>query len=164
MAVLGAIAERPTHGFAVASLFGPEQALGWVWRLPRPLVYREFDRLLSMGWVRVEGTEDGERGPARTVVAITPQGRTEIDAWLSRPVLRARDARSALMLKLALHQRAGTDPTELIAAQRAVFQQRIAGLEQAVQDAEPGGIEHMVALWRRCSTQAVLDFLDTQQP
>ena len=43
-AVLGVVAEGPTHGFAVAAVLAPDGPLGQVWTLPRPMVYRELDK------------------------------------------------------------------------------------------------------------------------
>ncbi len=37
-AVLASVAERPTHGFAVAKALGPSGEIGRVWSLSRPLV------------------------------------------------------------------------------------------------------------------------------
>ena len=159
--VLGAVAERPTHGFAVAALFAPDGELGRVWRIQRAVVYREFGRLTDAGLVREAGVETGGPGPDRTIVELTADGRRVLDQWLDEPVTRTRDARSGLLLKLALHDRAGRDPGALITAQRVAFQRRLADLQAQVNAADQGSFERTLALWRVSSTRAVLDFLDT---
>lgn len=159
--VLGVVAEGPTHGFAVAALFAADGELGRVWRIPRAVVYRELGRLTDAALVRAAGVETDGPGPDRTIVQITPSGRDRLGRWLDEPVLRARDARSALLLKLALHDRSGGDPSRLIAAQHEAFAARLGELEARARAAEPGSFERTLALWRVSSTRAILDFLET---
>lgn len=161
LGVLGAVAEGRTHGFAVASLFAANGDLGRVWRIPRAVVYRELGRLEDAALVQSDGIETDGPGPDRTVVRVTAAGRRRLHAWLDEPVLRPRDARSALLLKLALLDRSGRDPSALIAAQRDVFTARLVDLRADVAAAEPGSFERTLALWRVSSTRAVLDFLAT---
>ncbi|WP_446666472.1 PadR family transcriptional regulator [Flexivirga sp. B27] len=161
LAVLGVVAEGRTHGFAVATLFASGGELGRVWRIQRAVVYRELGRLTDAQLVRSVGVETGGPGPDRTLIEVTDAGRRRADEWLAEPVGRARDARSALLLKLALLDRAGRDPGSLIRAQREVFTARVAELQQEVQAADPDGFDRTLALWRVSGTQAVLDFLDT---
>ena len=157
--VLGAVAEGRTHGFAVAALFAADGELGRVWRIPRAVVYRELGRLEDAGLVRPVGVETDGPGPDRTVVQLTAAGRRRLHAWLDEPVSRPRDARSALLLKLALLDRSGRDPSALIAAQREVFTARVERLRADAAAAEAGSFEQTLAHWRVSSTQAVLDFL-----
>ena len=49
---------------------------------------------------------------------VTPEGRRAAEGWLRQPVGHARDIRSELLLKLALLDRVGADPEELLRAQR----------------------------------------------
>lgn len=161
LGVLGAVAEGRTHGFAVASLFAADGDLGRVWRIPRAVVYRELGRLEVAALVQPVGVETDGPGPDRTVVRITSAGRHRLHTWLDEPVPRPRDARSALLLKLALLDRSGRDPSALIAAQQEIFAARIVQLRADAAAAEPGSFEHTLALWRVSSTQAVLDFLTT---
>ncbi len=156
-AVLGVLAEGPTHGFAVAQLLGPEGALGHIWTLPRPVVYQVIKKLLQLGLISERRTEAGTRGPVRTVVGLTPGGRAAIKQWLKEPVDHVRDVRSMLLLKLALLDRAGADPTPLVAAQRA----RLVGqLEMLVADRDrAGGFDRVVLDWRIASSTATIEFL-----
>lgn len=159
--VLGAVAEGRTHGFAVAALFAADGELGRVWRIARAVVYRELGRLEGAGLVRPVGIETGGPGPDRTVVEVTAPGRRQLDSWLGEPVSRPRDARSELLLKLALLDRGGRDPGALIAVQREAFAGRVERLRADAAAAETGTFEQTLALWRVSSTQAVLDFLAT---
>jgi len=157
-AVLGAVAEGPTHGFAVAQLLAPEGALGRVWTLGRPLVYQALQKLTHLGLVVNRSTERSDRGPVRTIVAVTPSGRKEVRRWLAEPVDHVRDVRSLLLLKLALLDRSGGDPRPLLDAQRRQLLPRLAALERQRQEAS--GFDSVLAEWRLASSQATLAFLD----
>lgn len=161
--MLGVVAEGPTHGFAVAALLAADGALGRVWTLPRPMVYREIDKLVELGLVAERGAERSGRGPARTVVAITPTGRRAVTRWRNEPVEHVRDLRSALMLKLALLQRAGADLRPLLEAQQRQLEPQLAGLI-ALRDRTDGTggtdrFERLLAQWRLASSRAALEFL-----
>jgi DNA-binding PadR family transcriptional regulator len=158
-AVLGAIAEGPTHGFALARLLGPGGVLGRVWTLPRPVVYQALKKLTVLDLVRPSGTERGNRGPTRTIMALTPAGRKVLCRWLRTPVTHVRDARSELLLKLALIDRSGADATDLIEAQCRVLTHR---RDQLLAEREAAaGFDRNLASWRAASVSAVLDFLTT---
>ena len=76
-AVLGVIAEGPTHGFALAQLLAPNGPLGRIWSLPRPIVYQAIKKLLLLGLISEQATgpaagdpnepsgDDGKRSPGR---------------------------------------------------------------------------------------------------
>ncbi|MHB1474613.1 MAG: PadR family transcriptional regulator [Dermatophilaceae bacterium] len=157
-AVLGVVAEGPTHGFAVAQVLGGDGPLGRVWTLPRPLVYRELGKLVERGLVAERASERSEQGPVRRIVAITPSGRRAVRRWMVEPVDHVRDMRSSLLLKLALLERSGGDPRPLLEAQRRRLQPQVAGLERLRDQA--AGFERVLAQWRLASSRATLQFLD----
>ena len=156
-AVLGVVAEGPTHGFAVAQLLGPDGQLGRIWTLPRPVVYQVIKKLLQLRLIAERRTEAGARGPVRTVVGLTPAGRAAIRRWLQEPVDHVRDVRSMLLLKLALLDRAGTDPMPLIQAQRDRLVAQLEALERS--RAEAAGFERVLLEWRMASSRATVEFL-----
>ena len=158
-AVLGAVAEGPTHGFAVALLLASEGPLGRVWVVPRSAVYAALKKLGELHLVSPQRVQASERGPARTIMKLTPAGHRAVQAWLMTPVDRARDVRSLLLLKLALLDRAGADPLPLLHAERAVLRPRIATLRQRRD--ESVGFERILADWRLASTEAALTFVDS---
>lgn len=45
--VLALRREEPRHGFAIATLTAPDGALGRVWQVPRPVIYRALGRLAA---------------------------------------------------------------------------------------------------------------------
>ncbi len=104
-----------------------------------------------------EGTEHG-LGPQRTVYAATPAGSEAAQRWLHTPVEHVRDIRSHLLLKLALLDRTGGDPTDLLRGQRAVLEPIAEAIED--QRAQAGGFDATLLAWRRATAVAALDFLD----
>jgi DNA-binding PadR family transcriptional regulator len=158
-AVLGVIAEGPTHGFAVTHVLAKDAALGQIWTVPRPMVYQALKKLIQLRLVREIHTQHSDQGPARTVVSTTPRGRRELARWLSTPVEHVRDARSLLLLKLALLDRAGENLAPLIEAQRRALEPQHLARTRWQADAE--GFERVLATWRLVSLEAVLRLLDT---
>lgn len=155
--MLGALAEKPVHGFAVAQLLAVDGPLGRIWTIPRPVVYQALKKLVALGLVEEGTTETTRKGPRRTLMAVTPAGARSLDTWLVHPVPHVRDLRSELLLKLALLDRAGRDPGPLVAAQRQALAERLEGLDAALAAAE--GFDRVLARWRAVSTRAALEFL-----
>jgi DNA-binding PadR family transcriptional regulator len=119
--VLCVVCEQPTHGFAVAGLVSRTGNLGRVWQVSKPAVYAAMGRLERLGLVELAGEQHTSQGPARSLVKATPAGRTAAGKWLRTAVMHGRDVRSELMIKLALLDRAGGDPGELLREQRDRF-------------------------------------------
>lgn len=157
-AVLGAVREGPTHGFAVAQLLAADGALGQIWTVARPMVYRELAKLAGLGLVAERSTQRSQLGPARTIVSVTAAGRAALEHWLVEPVEHVRDVRSLLLLKLALLARADQESGALLSAQRERFGAQLEGLRAARDHAE--GFDRVLAQWRVASSQAAVEFLD----
>jgi len=156
-AVLGVVAEHDTHGFSVARLFEPTGTVGRVWTVPRPLVYRAIDSLVEHDLVQRVGSAPGAGGPRRTVLAVTPTGAGALRRWLTEPIIHVRDARSHLLVKLLLIDRAGGDPTPLVLHQRELLASMADGLE--TQLAHASGFDAVLLRWRLYSVQNLDRFL-----
>jgi DNA-binding PadR family transcriptional regulator len=154
--VLAVVSERPTHGFAIAQLTAPQGELGRIWQIPRPVVYRAIARLVELGLL-VPGAVESGRGPQRTLYSATPRGRQAVRHWLDTPVEHVREVRSHLLLKLALLDRAGGDPTGLLERQKAT----LAPIARAINAESPAsdGFDATLLAWRRATAKAALDFL-----
>src|SRR5713226_556909 len=116
--VLCLVSEQPRHGFQLARLIGADGAMGRIWRVPKPVVYRAMQRREHLGLVSQGRPEPSSQGPARAPASATRAGRALASAWLTRPAGHARDVRSELLVKLALLDRSGRDPRPLLDAQR----------------------------------------------
>lgn len=157
-AVLALLAEGPNHGFAIARAMAEDGDIGKVWALRRPRVYYAIEALTRQGLVRADRTVASRSGPDRIVLRITPTGRREITDWLASPAAHIRDARSLLLLKLLFLDRRELDPTPLLNAQRASFQQVAERLQAAVDEAE--GFDQTLVKWRLETAAAALRFID----
>lgn len=98
-AVLGLCAKKPGSGYDLAAL--ADQSLAYFWPISRTLVYRELERLQSLGWV------DGElvhqvRLPDKSVWSPTPEGRRVLVEWLAQPVGSHTGVRNRFLLKFFL--------------------------------------------------------------
>lgn len=156
-AVLGLAAEGRTHGFAIAREMTAAGAIGRIYAVARPSVYRAVERLLDAGLLKASTDEPGERGPRRTPLRITRDGKRGLDAWLWQPVGHIRDLRTAFLVKLALVDRAGLDAAPLIAAQIETVRPIVASIEE--QHRCFAGRDEAVALWRIHAARAALVFL-----
>jgi DNA-binding PadR family transcriptional regulator len=158
--VLAILAQWPAHGFALAQLTAPDGEFGRVWQIPKAVIYRAIGRLLDAELIAPEGVEPGQ-GPQRTIYAATPRGRERAGEWLQTPVPHVRDIRSHLLLKLALLDRAGEDPADLLRRQRAV----LAPIAQALEAKQSAHAEHgfdaVLLAWRKSSAFAAVDFIDS---
>ena len=157
--VLCLVCEQPRHGFAIARLLEAEGSLGKVWRVPKPVIYRALQRLEQLGLVRTAEQQATSQGPVRSLIDATPAGRQAASEWLSRPVSHNRDVRSELLVKLALLDRAGTDPQPLLVAQR----EHLAPLADALHARldEAAGFDRTLVLWRYETVSATIRFLDS---
>jgi DNA-binding PadR family transcriptional regulator len=156
--VLCLVCEQPTHGFAIAGRLVAAGSLGKVWRVPKPVIYRALQRLEQLGLVRTAEQQASSQGPVRSLIDATPAGRTAATAWLIRPVSHTRDVRSELLVKLALLDRAGTDPQPLLVAQREYLAPLADALHARLSDA--AGFDRTLVLWRYETVSATIRFLD----
>lgn len=154
-AVLGLLAEAPTHGFALSKALGPGGEIGVIWTVPRQLVYRTLGVLEENEFVHPIATEAGP-GPVRTIMDVTPLGRDALERWLEEPVAHVRDARSLLMLKLVLLERAGRDMRPMLERQRDLLLP--VAIAQRDRATAASGIQQTVELWRSECIDAVISF------
>jgi PadR family transcriptional regulator AphA len=157
-AVLALCDEQPAHGFGLAQALGPDGAVGKVWAVPRPLVYRALRRLQELSLLEELGTRPSRNGPPKTVFGATRAARARVDRWLEEPIEHVRDARYLLLLKLLFLQRRGRDATPLVRAQAETYGTIERRLDQQLPAAE--GFDRVLLSWRLESARAALRFLD----
>ena len=156
-AVLALLSERTAHGFALAQVLAEDGEVGQVWTMPRARVYRAIEDLRAAGLIETVDTAPSDRGPTRTLLAITPAGEVAVEQWLARPVAHVRDARSELLLKLVLTHRAGRDLRPLAAAQHGVLGQLADRLTAQLESAE--GTRALVLRFRLAQTLAAREYV-----
>jgi len=121
-------------------------------------VYQALKKLSKLELISERATEPGDRGPKRTILAITPAGASRLRQWLGEPVDHVRDVRSLLLLKLLLLDRSGASPVPLLDAQREKLTPLLEGLEGLRLSTD--GFERVLAEWRVTSCRATLQFID----
>jgi PadR family transcriptional regulator AphA len=156
--VLCLITERPTHGFAIASLLAKDGRLGQACHVPKSVVYRSTARLEQLDLITAAEGQPGNLGPARLRLAATAKGDQAARDWLYQPVMHPHDIGSELLIKLVLLDRIDSDPRELLQLQRAQLEPVADALAAGRYAAT--GYDHMLALWRHESISATLRFLD----
>ena len=83
------------------------------WRIDFAQLYRSLAKLHAQGFVDVHAVT-GEFGPERKQYQITPEGRTVLEAWLSK----AAASEDEFWVKLRLLTGLGYDPHALVRAER----------------------------------------------
>ncbi len=156
--VLCLACERQLHGFALVRLLDADGEIGRIWRIPKPVIYRALQRLEQLGALRATEPQQSSQGPARSPFSATSRGRALATAWLRQPVGHNRDIRSELLAKLALLDRAGTDPGPLLDAQRDQLQPVADALAERL--ATAAGFERTLLLWRAETIAATMRFLE----
>jgi DNA-binding PadR family transcriptional regulator len=158
--VLGLVAEGETHGWAVARQLAPEGALGRVWTVRRPLVYRSLTTLSAKQFIEARGEVRGSAGPQRTLVRATPRGRSALRRWLATPVEHVRDVRGEFLVKLVLLDRADRPIADLVVRQLDCLAPVFAALARSSRAA---GFDAVLFRWRREQARAVERFLRSLQ-
>lgn len=158
-AVLALIAERPSHGFAIAKELAPGGDVGQIWTVPRPIVYRALARLEQCKLTQALDAEPGDGGPARIPVRVTHAGRAAVDRWLATPAPHVRDLRTQLLLQLRFLDRRGLDLSPLAAAQLERLQPILTALRHQVDTTS--GFAGLLARWRYESAEAAARVLES---
>jgi DNA-binding PadR family transcriptional regulator len=158
-AVLGLVASRPQHAFALVKALAPRGELGRIWSVPTPVVYRAVNNLRDDGLIATIGEERSEAGPPKTILTVTPLGESRLQDWLCTPVAHMRDVRGELLLKLALLARLDRSAQTLVAAQLHVFEPLVAALQDQTASSSPRKFDATLASWRLESARAVMRFL-----
>jgi DNA-binding PadR family transcriptional regulator len=155
--VLCLVSEGSTYGLILARLLAPDGSLGQIWSVPKGVVYYTLQQLELLGLIRMTAEHRTGSGRARSFCEVTPAGRAAAEAWLRVPADHVRDVRSELMVKLALHNRSGSDSRPLVRAQLA----RLAPAADALEDRlrTVTGFERTIVLWRHEAMTATMQFL-----
>jgi DNA-binding PadR family transcriptional regulator len=156
-AALALLAERPAHGYELASALAGGGEVGRIWTLPRQHVYAALSSLEALGLVERAGEQPGRRAPRRTVLRATAEAEALVREWLEEPVRHGRDLQPLLLLKLLFRRRRGLELEPLLRAQEADLAARRGGLAERLDAAEDD--ERLVLRWRLGMTDAALAFV-----
>ena len=156
-AVLGLLAEREQHGFAISRELDTDGTLGRTWTVPRSLVYHAIDHLLSPRPGRTGAHRRRRPRPSPHGDATDPARTAALRTWLRTPVAHLRDVRSELLLKFTMLKRRGESVAELADHQLEAFRPAFDGLAATAR--RTTGPERLTDLWRVESSRSVERFL-----
>jgi DNA-binding PadR family transcriptional regulator len=121
MAMLALLDRKPAHGFALKRSY--DRLLGNGQGLKYGQVYSTLARLERDGLADGIGVEPGE-GADRKVYAITPDGVSELDAWLGSPHLPGGRP-AELFTRVVLALVAGRPAEPILDVQRRTYLERM---------------------------------------
>jgi DNA-binding PadR family transcriptional regulator len=125
-ALLGLLAEQPSHGYDLKNAF--ETTLGGTWILNIGQVYTTLSRLERDGLVESQMVPQ-DLLPDRKVYSLTKAGREELDCWLTEATKETIRLKDEFFIKLLIHQLVARDgAVALIWKQRQVYMQTLAQL------------------------------------
>lgn len=123
-ALLGLLAQKPSHGYELHAAFVAIVGGDSNWDLKLAQVYTTLERMRQAGWV--ECTSDLGEGdePSRRLYALTPEGCAALQQWFDS-VTSGGHERDELYVKLMVSLVSGEgDPARILQTQRAhLFQQ-----------------------------------------
>jgi len=126
--LLGLLETQPAHGYTLKHRYDLHFAR--LKPLPFGQVYASLARFERDGLAVVTGTQPGA-GPQRTTYAITPEGVTSVEQWISEPEEPTTFAGSVLFTKTVLALLSGRPAAQVLDAQRAVHLTRMRDLTVA---------------------------------
>lgn len=126
--LLGLLETEPAHGYTLKHRYDLHFAR--LKPLPFGQVYASLARFERDGLAVVTGTQPGA-GPQRTTYAITPEGVTSVEQWISEPEEPTTFAGSVLFTKTVLALLSGRPAAQVLDAQRAVHLTRMRDLTAA---------------------------------
>jgi DNA-binding PadR family transcriptional regulator len=115
-ALLGLIEGTSRHGYDLKQSY--DRRFGGAKPIRFGQVYRTLAQLERDGLVAVAGVEAGA-GPERKRYSITPEGVTDLDAWLAEPEQPQPQLQAVLFTKVVLALMSGRSAGRYLDAQRA---------------------------------------------
>lgn len=115
--LLALLDAHPTHGYDLYQSLRQEPGITLIWNVKQSLFYAMLDRLEQHGWLAAHVLQ-GEAYPPRNQFALTEEGRAALNAWMVRPVRRARDMRQEFLARLIIARRYGKARVLLLAQQQ----------------------------------------------
>jgi len=101
LVLLSLLAERPMHGYQANLELERRQVRDWA-GISRPQVYYSLEKLERLGLLRASKDSEPAAGPDRSVLAVTPGGRTALADALEHEDWTRQRERPAFLTWLAL--------------------------------------------------------------
>jgi DNA-binding PadR family transcriptional regulator len=105
-AILGLVAEAPSHGYAIRAAF--EDRVGDFWDLNYGQVYQVLSALEEEGLITGSDERIGKR-PTRRKYSVSPKGRDALRRWMAQPQRQRRPFRDDFYVRLMFAVRDSSD-------------------------------------------------------
>jgi PadR family transcriptional regulator, regulatory protein AphA len=158
-ALLGFLAQKPTHGYELHQRLRTE--LGQVWHASLSQVYNILKRLEGQGYI-LGMLEEQEKLPARQRFHLSESGRRRLEEWLTTPTgSSVRAIRVEFVTRLYFARLLGEDmPSQLLNAQLEETRAGLAGLEELLARTPADQVFNRLGLDLRVrQLKAILDWL-----
>jgi len=158
--LLGLLAEQPMHGYELHQRLTVTTGLSLVWHIKQSQLYAVLARLEERGYLTTT-LETQEARPPRKIHALTPAGRSALEAWVRTPVPRGRDFRLEFLAKVYFaRQQSAATLHALVTAQETLFRDWLAELQSALATLDPASYEALVYRFRVGQLRAMLAWLE----
>jgi PadR family transcriptional regulator, regulatory protein AphA len=87
-AILGFLSIQPLTGYELKKSF--DTSVQHFWSADQSQIYRTLDQIIEAGWADVELVEQQAR-PNRKAYHLTSSGRTELQRWLTAPLVQREE-------------------------------------------------------------------------
>jgi DNA-binding PadR family transcriptional regulator len=155
-ALLGLLEGSTRHGYELKQSY--DRRFGGAKPIRFGQVYRTLAQLERAGRVEVAGVEAGA-GPDRKRYSITPDGVTDLDAWLGEPEEPQPQLQSVLFTKVVLALMSGRSAQDFLDAQRAKHLATMQALT-AARRAAPSTQDALLADYQLFHIEADLRWID----
>jgi DNA-binding PadR family transcriptional regulator len=126
-ALLGLLAQRPSHGYELRAAFEALAGGEENWEVKPAQIYATLARLEEAGLIE-ETSSEKEGGPEKHVYAITGAGTEELRSWLAAGT-KSEHQRDEFFLKLMIGLVTGeAEPRTMIQTQRTELYQKLHGV------------------------------------
>jgi DNA-binding PadR family transcriptional regulator len=123
-ALLGLLAQRPSHGYELRAAFEALAGGEENWEVKPAQIYTTLARLEEAGLIE-ETSSEKEGGPEKRVYAITHAGTEELRSWLAAGT-KSEHQRDEFFLKLMIGLVTGeVEPRTMIQTQRTELYQKL---------------------------------------
>jgi DNA-binding PadR family transcriptional regulator len=159
-ALLGFLAQRPSHGYVLHRRLKKE--LQGIWDLSQSHCYSILKRLEHEGHIQSE-IHPQDSAPTKRLLKLTSQGRTHFDRWLNEPTPPSvRAIRMEFTTRLYFAQLEGRERThQIIEAQKLALHEASKQFQRAFVSTPESQSFKRLALQLRCrQLQSCLAWLD----
>jgi DNA-binding PadR family transcriptional regulator len=146
VAVLGLLAEEPRHPYDIAFTMQHRRMDEHI-KLSMGTLYHVVDQLQRMGWIRPTETAREGRRPERTIYALTPEGRRQLQDRVRELIARPSREYSSFEAGLTfMHQLRADEATSLLRRRADALREQIDLWDYALQQLHGRGLARLALI------------------